>query len=68
MKKNKRNPRGAGRKPLPPGEKKVPVSYKLAPIVVTYLQSRSNATETLKMAVVRSRDFRDWQRQRDESD
>lgn len=56
--------KGAGRKPAPEGTQKVPMTIKVAPDLREYLAQRENATETIETALRRSKDFRDWKRDR----
>jgi len=51
---------GAGRKPAPPGTKKITYATKLDPVVVKYLRQRDNAAETIEQTIKRSKDFRNW--------
>lgn len=51
---------GAGRRPAPKGTQKVPYGTKLAPEVVEYLRQCKNASETIDLAVRRSKSFREW--------
>lgn len=51
---------GSGRKPYPPGVKKVLYSMRIKPEIREYLQSRENATETVETAILRSKSYRTW--------
>lgn len=52
--------KGAGRKALPPGEKKVMVSVKLKPQIRTYLAAQGNATATIESAIEGTKRYREW--------
>lgn len=56
--------KGAGRKPAPAGVAKVPMAFKIEPELCEYLRSRENATETIEVAVKRSKSFKEWKRGR----
>lgn len=55
---------GAGRPPLPEGEKKIPITIKVSPMIRGYLKQRQ-ATETIETAITRSKDFRQWKEEND---
>jgi len=57
-----RNPRGAGRKPLPPGMRKVMYTTKQPAEVVDYLKSLDNAAVAIETMIRRTKGFREWQK------
>ena len=51
---------GSGRKPGNPKDRKQPIAIKVTPELRAYLRSRKNATETIELALTRSRAFKAW--------
>lgn len=55
---------GAGRPPLPAGERKAMRSFKLSPDIIEFLTSCDNATEQIENTLRRSHAFRQWRKTR----
>jgi hypothetical protein len=54
---------GAGRTPLPDGEKKVPFRARIARDVSEYLKETANQTATVEAAVRGTKGFKKWKKE-----